>query len=147
MTTSSTINVGLSTPNFSLPAVLSALVTAGWKTRVEGKITYLVNANDEFSWSRSINDLDTIIALLSHEYSSGNIVGITLHWKDTQTQVDVLFHPNQNISFVLVGVRIKLKESDTFTNVSWYLERLLTPLEQALPAMTRVASVNWSEFV
>ena len=149
MSVASSIDIRIDSHYGSVTRILQILTSAGWGAIIDGEIRYLINTDDDaFEWSMTTSDSEAdIITQLEVAHQAGTIVGIMLQWQDSEMLIDVLWHSDHSVSFVLAGVRVLLKGSEWHTDVSWYLERLLIPLVQAsLPKVT-IESVKWSEHV
>jgi hypothetical protein len=99
---------------------------------------------DAFNWTRlSITEIDTAFEILRKKEESGEIVEITLTWLESTTGVNVLFLEDNTISFSLTIDRKTLEQND-FTDVSWYLSRIIPPL---VADKVLIEYIAWSEHV
>lgn len=112
--------------------IISALLTEGWSYDDQGHISFTVS-EDLAHWQRiPLSEWTTVSSLLDNTYLRGASVGISLLVlvRDEASGGDFLFDPTNNL--ITINLTIKRKEISCAFRVSdysWYLSRLLEPIE------------------
>lgn len=121
---------------FATPMVVSGLlnelVTAGCSLSYRGQVSYVFDENQMFDWLR-VEDSRVGDLLVQADALPPNLVtvGFTI-LLDVPSEVggDLLFQPGRSeVSFVASINRRKLTRSSKFTDLGWYLNRLIPVLE------------------
>lgn len=133
---------------FNHPTTLEKIVTtlfdAGWSLNDYGKISlYVESGHDEYDWvdMKLVEEKD-FFTTLKREAKNTKLVGIVLSWKFQEEGISLLMHDPK---VLIVGMRINRRklENSIFSDVTWYLDRVLTPLAQTL----KIESFSWSDHV
>jgi hypothetical protein len=115
-----------------MSGLLNDLVAAGCSLSYRGQVSYVFDENKMFDWVRvddsRIGDLlDQADALPSNRTAVGFAILL-----DVQSEIggDLLFHPERSeMSFIASINRRILSGSSKFTDLGWYLGRLIPILE------------------
>jgi hypothetical protein len=108
--------------------VIETFLRNGWKIRSNEKVTYLpIGDDDNFDWQTECISDEMLDKILRKKEEAGEIIGLAIMWKDTNVGGTLLIWNDCGISFNPSINRKVLKEgtSSNFTDVSWYLEKLI----------------------
>lgn len=133
---------------FNQPTTLEKIVTmlfnAGWSLNDYGKISlYVKTGDDEYDWvDMGLVEEKDFFTTLKMESNNTKLVGIVLSWKFQEEGISLLMHDPK---VLIIGMEINRRklENSTFSDATWYLDRVLTPLAQTL----KIESFSWSEHV
>ncbi len=79
---------------------------------------------DEFNWtSRPASELANVISELERKWGSGEIVGITVLWRTSNSGGNLLVFPDRQVS-LSCNINRRITPSGA-TDVTWYLDRIL----------------------
>lgn len=111
-------------------AIIGILLDAGWGFKYEQFSSYLpLGDNDDFDWKiEKIEDIN-LLEILAEKEKSGELIGVAMVWKNTGSGGTFLFHSDGSISINLSINRKKIEEK--FTDVNWYIDKLISPLIEA----------------
>lgn len=122
--------------------VLRQLHAAGWEFEDQGQVSCLPSGDDDdFEWGPLGTDFEDVWELFNTKLMSGETLGVVITWQDSKTGGNVLVSMEGTLTFS-ASINRKCVAQTSITDVSWYLERLLGPLESADVA---VASWRWEE--
>ncbi|MFC1894870.1 hypothetical protein ACFLYH_02880 [Candidatus Dependentiae bacterium] len=116
--------------------IIKVLMEFGWVLSHDGYVGYLpLGDKDDFDWQEKEISIERLTGILKSKQDAGEIVGITMSWKDTEIGGDFLFWPKDNLhtfSMNMDGNRriIKLDSDYEVTDFQWYLPKLLLPLNK-----------------
>jgi hypothetical protein len=123
----------------SVLGVVDTLLQAGWAHY--RLISYLpMGADESFEWVQS--PLDTwpaVRSILDEKARRGEMVGLELRWGETLIGAGFILRPDGRISMALSDERPRVEGADRFTDMTWFLARVLPSL---LGAGFVVASVE-----
>ena len=121
------------------------LLAYGWLLEDNGHISLLpLGDNGEYKWLHlELSEQEKAFEVIKQKVVLKEIVGITLTWKDSKVGVDVLFPEENTILFSLTVNRKPLIGSE-FSDVSWYLERIIPAL---ISKGTMIEHISWSEAI
>jgi hypothetical protein len=110
--------------------ILSLLLQAGWGYDYHGEITYLpVGDNEMFNWSTEpLDGWSRVESVIATKVQNNEPVGLGLAWKDSKIGGTFYVKPQGEMMVILDADRPRLEGCDDFTDVSWYLSRILRPL-------------------
>ena len=110
--------------------IIRILLAAGWGFKYEQFSSYLpLGDNDDFDWKiEKIEDIN-LLEILAEKEKSGELIGVAMVWKNTGSGGTFLFHSDGSISISLSINRKKIEEK--FTDVNWYIDKLISPLIEA----------------
>jgi hypothetical protein len=145
MSRSSWIEIHCWNPVVSSLETLTALLDFGWSLDDHGQITILpLGDKEEFNWTRlSLSEKDKAFEIIRLKEIAGEIIGLTLTWAGSDVGVNVLLDKGEKITFSLL-INRKSLESCEFTDVSWYLGKIIPPL---LSRKMSVTQISWTEHV
>jgi hypothetical protein len=115
----------------------------GWSFNYDGAVFYLpIGDNDAFDWQRDEISDDALFDSLKEKEKNGELIGVTLIWKNTGIGGEFLFRLDGSMSIILSINRKKVEQG--FTDINWYLSRII-------PALTagniNIESFEFSEHV
>lgn len=122
--------------------VVAALLEAGWTQDDQGRITALPLGDEDVSnWqSNPLDDWSEILTRLDKKAQAGEVAGIVLLSVEGGTGGIFLLEPNlRTISFIPSVNRRVMADGFKTTDYSWYLARILPPLERLGYQVDRVA--------
>ncbi len=132
MSRSRSININLK-EELSSVEILKKLLEYGWTFKDCGKTTYLpIGDSEDFGWiSENINK-ESLFKIIIEKENKKEVVGVVLTWENTEVGGSLLFWDMKSFS---LNIRTNPKFVDNLegvdiTDVSWYLENLLLPLNK-----------------
>jgi hypothetical protein len=110
--------------------ILSLLFEVGWGYDYHGEIAYLPVGDDElFNWrTKPLDGWSRVQSLIDTKAQNNEPVGLGLAWRDSQVGGTFYLKPQGEMMVVLDADRPRLEGCDDFTDMSWYLSRILRPL-------------------
>lgn len=113
-------------PPVRLDALLSGLASAGWSPAHEGKINFMT----DFDWQYAgAAEHEQVLATMTAALDAGDVAGISL-WTPQGPGANLLAFPGgEKVSLSLDLDRRLYEGSATFTDLGWYLARIVPPLE------------------
>lgn len=113
--------------------ILNTLKNFGWTLNIQGFINILpINDNGLFNWTRlKIDEENLAEEIINQKQTLGELVGFSLVWKDTGIGGDFLLQ-NGKIIFLATIHRQLLYDGGYFTDISWYLSKLIPPISSLL---------------
>ena len=123
--------------------VFSCLLEAGWRFDDNGKVVCLpLGDADQYEW----DNLDTdrhrdIWDLFLRKIQLGETLGVVITWSDTMIGGEFLIEKSGLLKFSASINRRRLVDTGA-SDVSWYLEKLLLPLDAQKNAVT---SWEWKD--
>jgi len=111
--------------------IVQILLDYGWSLNDNGKMTYLpVGDNGAFSWVSEDISTNFFMETLQKKEKLGENIGVNLTWKNTNVGGSFLFFDDNVLSVTLtINRKIFIRKNNLeVTDVNWYLERLLPPL-------------------
>lgn len=137
MSISASIDVKLFEKNISLQEIIESLVSAGWNVTKNDYTSFLpLEDNDMFEWQSKKNmSPDELRRLLKDKQIAREIIGLFIIWQKTDIGGSLLFWPEHNYTSFSMNLSsdrqyIKLNNFCKITDFSWYLEKLLPPLDE-----------------
>lgn len=128
--------------------VLSAFLSSGWTLNSYGSISFLpVKDDNRFDWNAMpYNEANTqyLFQVIDTKDAFCELTGVTIQWHNTDIGVDLLLWSDGRISFNLSINRCTLPDEPEFTDMNWYMEKILPSLKKA---KLHIESVVWSEHV
>ena len=124
--------------------LVQSLVDSGWSYDDYGMITYLpLDDNDKFDWKRAnLAEYLKVAEVIEKKIKKSEVVGIVLTWKNTGIGGEFLFYQENGFLISLSSNRKTLAACYDYTDISWYIKRLIPPV---IKAGYRIESVNWKE--
>ncbi len=113
--------------------IIKKLIDFGWTINNNGKTTYLpLGDNDDFNWTSSILDLNQLHNIINKKEENNEIVGLVMTWLDTGVGGSILFWDKTSFSINLYINRmiVHCNDNSSFTNYSWYIEKILPALDK-----------------
>ena len=111
--------------------LIEILLNNGWSVKDQGHISYLpLGDEDAFNWQHvAISSWPKIVETLKQKEKNREMIGLVMTWKDVNIGGEFLFFPDGRQLAISWSVnRRTLKHCADFTDHSWYLSRILTPL-------------------
>ncbi|MEW9533289.1 hypothetical protein [Microbispora sp. NPDC049125] len=117
------------THEVTVRAVVDGLASGGWSLKEPLGLSYVVNDDDLYDWqSTSLDCADEVLMLLDAPENRGFHVGVCIYHRKAETGGQLLFFPGRTLcSFYPTINRRSLPEAPAFTDLSWYLQALVTP--------------------
>jgi hypothetical protein len=145
MTYLSSLDIEYSAEDISIKDVLQFYLTAGWNLDDHGKITFLpVGDKGDFKWSKlELSEVESLYSAMDEKETCEEIIGVVLMWKKSMVGVTGLFYRDRKISFVLNVNRKQLRGCDEYTDVNWYIQRIIPPL---ISGGVNIISAAWQEY-
>ena len=125
------INISMSPNTKSTIELIEILLNNGWSVKDHGHISYLPPGDeDAFNWQHiAIAAWPKIVEILKQKEKNREMIGLVMTWKDVNIGGEFLFFPDgQQLAISWSVNRRTLKHCADFTDHSWYLSRILTPL-------------------
>ncbi len=120
------------TPTFNPVSIIDSLLEFGWSYD-EGQISYLPlgDDNDSFDWQwEEISHWPKVKKIITQQCANKERIGICLVWRTSLTGGQFLFETKESQLLVnLTITRKRIKGLERATDFTWYLEKLLPPLE------------------
>jgi hypothetical protein len=142
------LTLTFSNPISSVADSIDALKGSGWYLPHDGRITFLVDRTNDYTWQHASADAESeTLMQLEHELASGAKVGVRLYSsKDEDHEVFVTFiKPLSIAAFISADRRIiDIGNGQELTDMSWYIQYLMRPLCAGL-IKNQLQSLEWSE--
>jgi hypothetical protein len=125
------INISMSSNTKSTIELIEILLNNGWSVKDQGHISYLpLGDEDAFNWQHvAIPSWPKIVEILKQKEKNREMIGLVMTWKDVNIGGEFLFFPDgRQLAISWSANRRTLKHCADFTDHSWYLSRILTPL-------------------
>jgi hypothetical protein len=125
------INISMSSNTKSIIELIEILLNNGWSVKDQGHISYLpLGDEDAFNWQHVvIPSWSKVVETLKQKEKNREMIGLVMTWKDANIGGEFLFFPDGRQLAISWSVnRRTLKHCADFTDHSWYLSRILTPL-------------------
>jgi hypothetical protein len=125
------LNITMSSSTKSIIELIEVLLNNGWSVKDHGHIASLpLGDEDAFNWQHvAIVSWPKIVETLKQKEKSHELIGLVMTWKDANIGGEFLFFSDGQQLAVSWSVNRKtLKHCADFTDHSWYLSRILTPL-------------------
>lgn len=144
MSVYSTIDVRLANTSVESWRICEAFRCGGWNPLFDDQIMYLpLGDDDEFDWKSVSQSEESLVKKeLKEKSEAGETLGIVFVWQDSQCGGEFLIFPNGKISVNLSVNRRRIARCNRSTDVSWYVERIMTSLENT---PLQVESISWQE--
>lgn len=108
---------------------IKVLLEAGWRVFNNKEITFLpLRDNGEFNWVSKASNIEEIFNIIDEKERSNEVIGLVLYWRKTNIGVRVTFKSIDDINIALDINRKEIKGLNNMTNVNWYFERLIEPI-------------------
>ncbi len=109
--------------------VLSALRGADWEMAFGDEVVYMIEGDGEFDWHGAVaSDAAEVLERIDQAAGMGQHVAVAVRWRHGPGG-DVLFVPGgERITFTGSIDRRAISQSLPFTDISWYVARLLPSL-------------------
>ena len=123
------INITISSSTKSILELIEVFLNNGWSVKDHSHISYLpLGDEDAFNWQHiAIAAWPKIVEILKQK--NRELIGLVMTWKEANIGGEFLFFPDGQLLAVSWSVNRKaLKHCADFTDHSWYLTRILTPL-------------------
>ncbi len=136
--------INLSKSISALDVILS-LVDYGWSLDDHGQVSILpIGDDDLYNWTRMPkNPLKIVYQIINEKELLGEIIGIVILWQDSKIGGQLLVSGDDKISFILNINRKTLPNCQNFTDISWYLNKIIPPLSNK----GNLELIEWSENV
>ncbi|ARU57338.1 hypothetical protein OLMES_3297 [Oleiphilus messinensis] len=123
--------------------IIRVLLKFGWGFNYQGGALYLPLGDEDFDWERAGFDNDDLIEIFHKKEKSGELIGITLTWKESGVGGEFLFRQDCTFTVCLTINRQVLSEGGC-TDVNWYLEKIVLAF---VNSNIGIESINFSENV
>ena len=126
------IDIGIIGKLFPLE-VISALLENGWTYNDHGHISFLpIGDNGNFNWQwEELEKWAEVLEKLHQKQELQETVGLAITWLDTLIGGNLLFFRDCDYFSFSICINIQtLKNCSRFTDFSWYLAKIITPLEE-----------------
>jgi hypothetical protein len=125
--------------------ILALLLDYGWTLDDHGAITFLPpSATDVSEWQRiALDQKAVVLEAMEKKEQQGEISGVVVTWKDSKSGSTILFEERGRFVLHLDVNRPRSSSVHKFTNVNWYLDRLLSPL---ISHGISIAAIVWHEY-
>jgi hypothetical protein len=132
MGTSSSILIKVDSREKNFTSLIKHFISFGWTFNDNNQITYLPEGDiDDFDWQiMSLEESEKLYSILNAKEMAGELLGVVLTWKDSQIGGNFLL--DTLAGDVNVGLSINRKGlagREEYTDFSWYLEKLIEPIE------------------
>ncbi|WP_285492320.1 hypothetical protein [Actinomadura sp. NBRC 104425] len=109
--------------------VLGSLFKAGWTAVWDVQTRYMVA---DFEWKASRpDDLSSVKGEMEENLSAGDVVGIAIFWQDSGYGGNFLIYDDRKTASFLPELnRRPLAGAAEFTDLGWYVARLVPPLRE-----------------
>lgn len=109
--------------------VMAALMGADWGVAFEDEVVYMIEGAGGFDWHGAVApDAAAVFGRIDEAAMLGQHVAVAVRWQHGSGG-DVLFVPGgRRITFTGSLDRLTISQALPFTDVGWYVARLLPPL-------------------
>lgn len=129
------IEVTYESPDVPVLMLLESLERAGWSFQTESEVHYLLDENEMFDWRwEASSRWDDVKVWLEQHHHRNRYVGVSMVYGRSGSGGELLFYPHAPVVSVSLTIgRRQLRVAPPFTDMSWYLGRLLPPLAKIGP--------------
>lgn len=121
----------------SCEKIIDTLLQGGWTINNKNQVTFLpLNDNDMFDWTTTDMHKDDFMLLLQKKEKQGEVVGVAIFWQNTDIGGHLLFHSNQEISFMLDTNIQYIDEETKIPDFNWYVEKIIPTLKNQYRILT-----------
>ena len=112
--------------------VVKKLLNSGWRLQdEEGNSMYLPLADrGRYDWQIAAISPEELLKMIRKQEKNDDTVGLSMSWQDSQIGGEFLFLKPQEL-FVVLSMNRQVITGTRLTDMSWYVERIVLPLEQA----------------
>jgi len=109
--------------------IIEYYLDSGWSLEFLDEINLLPPGDKEnCNWIQlRANERVEALSIIREKSDAHETVGVSLIWEGTDMGVNALFSDDNSILFSIV-INRKILENTEFTDVSWYLPKILKPL-------------------
>lgn len=131
MSISFSLDIKLKTNTVRCRKIIELFIQSGWNIGMEGKITYLpLHDNDMFDWTMSEKSIPEFMRLVDEKEKVNELIGVELHWANTNIGGDLLLYSGNDFSFLL-NINTKYMQTKyKIPDFGWYAERIIGILKQ-----------------
>jgi len=118
---------------FNPVIIIEALLESGWSYNDYEKISYLPLGDDDlFDWQwENINNWYKVKEIITQKCDKKEMIGICLVWQTSLIGGQFLFETKESQFLINLTInRKRIKGLKWATDFTWYLEKLLPPLEK-----------------
>lgn len=113
--------------NLPVYKIVDCYLDWGWSLDYQGEIS-LLPLGDNYNWtSLKTTEIEKVFNTFRKKSDAHETIGISLIWKGTDIGVNAHFYSDNSILFS-IAINRKVLENTEFTDVSWYLPKILMPL-------------------
>jgi len=106
--------------------LIDSLTQYGWCLNENSTISYLpLGDNEQYDWqTESLDNWDFICGVIEKKMLTGEMVGLSLTWKDSMIGGEFLFDSNGSYLNIGLSINRKTKGDSNDTDFNWYTEKL-----------------------
>ena len=132
MSVTSSLDIVFHSSGTNLSEVYESLLRGGWSISDFGKISYMKTIAD-FEWEETaLENAGDVQSVLRASLSKMQTTGLVLTWTQPLTGGQFLICPeDQSLSISWTINRRILEFNSRITDHSWYLQRVIAPLEKS----------------
>ncbi|MBU6951600.1 hypothetical protein [Hahella sp. HN01] len=123
--------------------LIEALLECGWRFDYGDSYFYLPLGDEDFNWERTNISKQELLGVFRKKEQLGEIIGVAMVWGDLGIGGEFLFRNNHTFS-VCLTINRKVVERGGYTNVEWYLDKLIPVL---VNAQLDIVSIDFSEHI
>ncbi|WNF04738.1 hypothetical protein [Brevibacillus borstelensis] len=111
--------------------VIINLLEFGWTFDDNGHCSYLPLGDiDDFEWKSEVLGKEHLLNVVKEKERMNEIIGVVMTWENTGVGGEFLLWNDGSISLKLNVNRKTTGENLRFTDINWYLDKLLPALNQ-----------------
>ena len=125
--------------------IVSLLLESGWTLDCNGDVSYLpLGDAGLFDWQHvPIEEQNKVFEEIRRKELQGELISLSMFWKDTLIGGEFLFSPKGDLAFIATAKRKTIQNCDRYTDVTWYLQRLIPPLRSGGLSFE---TIKWGEY-
>jgi|WetSurMetagenome_2_1015567.scaffolds.fasta_scaffold744180_2 hypothetical protein len=131
--------------NYPVPEIIEMYISNGWNMNDFGHISLrALGDKDDYDWIElQLGQVDELYKVISKKVEANEDPAVVLMLNEIEVGAVTTFFPKENrINFLLMIGRKKHPELPEWTDISWYIPKLIKPLLASGIVIEQIASFD-----